>query len=151
RLCRLDHRAGVVGGWRQMMSSASTTESTPARLAAVLAALQSSHDRILGELPEFSSIPSVSPRPAHAADRAAATDWVGAKLAAAGPIKVRTIATAGNPVVYGEWLRAPGAMTALVYGHYDVQPPDPLEKWHSPPFVPTIRDGRVYARGVSDD
>ena len=59
--------------------------------------------------------------------------------------------TSGNPVVYGEWLGAPGALTALVYGHYDVQPPDPLDRWHSPPFVPTIREGRLYARGVSDD
>ena len=58
---------------------------------------------------------------------------------------------AGNPVVYAEWLGAPGKPTVLVYGHYDVQPPDPLEKWHSPPFTPTVRDGRLYARGVSDD
>ena len=68
-----------------------------------------------------------------------------------GPFAVRTIATPGNPVVYGEWLGAPGKPTVLVYGHYDVQPPDPLEKWHSPPFTPTVRDGRLYARGVSDD
>jgi acetylornithine deacetylase/succinyl-diaminopimelate desuccinylase-like protein len=134
-----------------MMSAASTEPSTPARLAAVLAALQSSHERILDELIEFASIPSVSTDPAHAAAVAAATGWVAAKLAAAGPIKVRTIATAGNPVVYGEWLGTPHAMTALVYGHYDVQPPDPLEKWQSPPFTPTIRGGKLYARGVSDD
>ncbi len=119
--------------------------------AQVLAQLAASHDRILGELIEFASIPSVSTDPAHAADMAAAAGWVAAKLAAAGPIAVRTIATAGNPVVYGEWLGAPGKLTVLVYGHYDVQPPDPLEKWTSPPFTPTIRDGRLYARGVSDD
>ena len=64
---------------------------------------------------------------------------------------MRTLPTAGNPVVYGEWLGAPGRPTVLVYGHYDVQPPDPLEKWHSPPWTPTVRDGRLYARGVSDD
>jgi len=133
------------------MSGGSMTTSAPARLAAVIAALQSNRDRILGELVEFASIPSVSTDPAHAADVAAATGWVAAKLAAAGPITVRTIATSGNPVVYGEWLGAPGALTALVYGHYDVQPPDPLDRWHNPPFVPTIRDGRLYARGVSDD
>jgi acetylornithine deacetylase/succinyl-diaminopimelate desuccinylase-like protein len=128
-----------------------TTTSAPARLAAVIAALQSNRDRILAELVKFASIPSVSTDPAHASHVAAATGWVAAKLAVAGPITVRTIATSGNPVVYGEWLGAPGALTALVYGHYDVQPPDPLDRWHSPPFVPTIREGRLYARGVSDD
>ncbi len=127
------------------------TTSARDRLAAAIAALRSNRDRILGELVEFASIPSVSTDPAHVADVAAATGWVAAKLAAAGPIKVRTIATSGNPVVYGEWLGAPGALTALVYGHYDVQPPDPLDRWHSPPFAPTIREGRLYARGVSDD
>jgi acetylornithine deacetylase/succinyl-diaminopimelate desuccinylase-like protein len=133
------------------MSSLPATASASARLAVVLAALESDRDRILDELVEFASIPSVSTDPAHATDVAAATGWVAAKLAAAGPITVRTIATSGNPVVYGEWLGAPGALTALVYGHYDVQPPDPLDRWHSPPFDPTIREGRLYARGVSDD
>ena len=73
------------------------------------------------------------------------------EVAAAGPFTMRTLPTAGNPVVYGEWLGAPGKPTVLVYGHYDVQPPDPLEKWHTPPWTPTVRDGRLYARGVSDD
>src|SRR5438445_60913 len=67
------------------------------------------------------------------------------------PIDVRTIATAGHPVVYGEWLGAPKARTILVYGHYDVQPPDPLERWRSDPFGPELRDGRLYGRGVSDN
>jgi acetylornithine deacetylase/succinyl-diaminopimelate desuccinylase-like protein len=118
---------------------------------AVLTHLEANHDRILGELIEFAQIPSVSTDPAHAADVAAAAEWVASKLAAAGPFAVRTIATLGNPVVYGEWLGAPGRLTVLVYGHYDVQPADPIEKWHSPPFTPTVRDGRLYARGVSDD
>jgi len=117
----------------------------------VLDHLKAHHDRILAELIEFASIPSVSTDPAHAADIAAAARWVAAKLAAAGPFTVRTIPTAGNPVVYGEWLGAPGKPTVLVYGHYDVQPEDPVDKWHSPPFTPTVRDGRLYARGVSDD
>ena len=117
----------------------------------VLGALASSHDRILAELVEFAAIPSVSTDPAHAADMEVAARWVATKLAAAGPITVRTIGTPGNPVVYGEWLGAPGKLTVLVYGHYDVQPPDPLEKWHTPPWTPTVRDGRLYARGVSDD
>ncbi len=117
----------------------------------MFAVLKESHDKILARLVEFASIPSVSTDPAHAADMEAAARWVAAELAASGPIAVRTIETHGNPVVYGEWLGAPGKLTVLVYGHYDVQPPDPLEKWHSPPFAPTVRDGRLYARGVSDD
>ena len=64
---------------------------------------------------------------------------------------MRTLPTGGHPIVYGEWLGAPGKKTIVVYGHYDVQPPDPLEKWASPPWTPTLRDGRLYARGVSDD
>jgi acetylornithine deacetylase/succinyl-diaminopimelate desuccinylase-like protein len=117
----------------------------------VLERLEANHDRILSELIEFAAIPSVSTDPSHAADMEAAARWVAAALVSAGPITVRTIATPGNPIVYGEWLGAPGKLTVLVYGHYDVQPPDPLEKWHSPPFAPTLRDGRLYARGVSDD
>jgi len=120
-------------------------------LAAVLGRLEKSHDRILAELVEFAAIPSVSTDPAHAADLDAAAAWVAGKLAAAGPFTVRTMPTPGASVVYAEWLGAPGAPTALVYGHYDVQPEDPVEKWLSPPFTPTLRDGRLYARGVSDD
>jgi acetylornithine deacetylase/succinyl-diaminopimelate desuccinylase-like protein len=119
--------------------------------AGVLAHLRANRDRILGRLVEFASIPSVSTDPAHAADIDRAARWVAAEVAAAGPFKVRTLPTAGNPVVYAEWLGAPGKPTVLVYGHYDVQPADPLEKWHSPPWTPTVRDGRLYARGVSDD
>ncbi|MFN8651568.1 MAG: dipeptidase [Gemmatimonadales bacterium] len=117
----------------------------------VLARLAQSHDRILAELVEFATIPSVSTDPAHAADCHTAAAWVAAKLQAAGPFTVRTIPTAGNSVVYAEWLGAPGAPTALIYGHYDVQPADPIELWQSPPFQPAVRDGRLYARGVSDD
>jgi acetylornithine deacetylase/succinyl-diaminopimelate desuccinylase-like protein len=117
----------------------------------VVAHLRTQHDRILAELIEFAAIPSVSTNSAHADDMTAAAGWVATALAAAGPFTVRTIATPGNPVVYAEWLGAPGRPTALVYGHYDVQPADPLEKWHSPPFVPTVREGRLHARGVSDD
>lgn len=120
-------------------------------LAPVLARLESDRERILAELVEFAAIPSVSTDPAHAADMRAAAAWVERKLRAAGTPSVRTIATAGNPVVCGEWLGASGAPTILVYGHYDVQPPEPLEKWTSPPFTPTVRGDRLYARGVSDD
>ncbi|MDB4912331.1 MAG: putative peptidase, partial [Gemmatimonadetes bacterium] len=117
----------------------------------VLAHLAAHHDRTLAELVDFAAIPSVSTDPAHALDVRAAASWVARALASAGPFTVRTIATPGNPVVCGEWLGAPGKLTVLVYGHYDVQPADPLEKWSSPPFSPTVRDGRLYARGVSDD
>jgi acetylornithine deacetylase/succinyl-diaminopimelate desuccinylase-like protein len=117
----------------------------------VLAHLRANRDRILGRLVDFASIPSVSTDPAHAVDIDRAARWVAAEVAAAGPFTVRTLPTAGNPLVYAEWLGAPGKPTVLVYGHYDVQPADPLEKWHSPPWTPTVRDGRLYARGVSDD
>lgn len=118
---------------------------------AVLAQLQANHARILAELVAFASIPSVSTDPARRSDMARAAAWVAKTLAAAGPVTVRTMPTAGHPVVYGEWLGAPGKLTVLVYGHYDVQPPDPLDKWASAPWTPTERDGRLYARGVSDD
>src|SRR3954469_4004456 len=106
---------------------------------AVLAHLRENRERILGKLVEFASIPSVSTDPAHAADIDRAARWVAAELSAAGPFTVRTVPTGGNPVVYGEWRNAPGRTTILVYGHYDVQPVDPIEKWHSPPFAPTLR------------
>ena len=110
----------------------------------VLAYLEANHARILAELIEFAAIPSVSTDPAHAGDVNAAARWVAAALTRAGPFTVRTIPTAGNPVVYAEWLGAPGKLTVLVYGHYDVQPADP-------PWAPVVRNGRLYGRGVSDD
>ena len=120
-------------------------------LQPVLDRLEAGRGRTLEELQEFAAIPSVSTNPAHAPDLHAAAEWVAAQLVAAGPLNVRVIPTAGASVVYAEWLGAPGAMTVLVYGHYDVQPEDPIEKWQTPPFTPTLRDGRLYARGVSDD
>ena len=113
--------------------------------------LAAHHDRTLQELIEFARIPSVSADPDHRTDIAAASQWVADQLRQAGPIDVRSISTAGNPVVYGEWLDAPGAPTLLIYGHYDVQPAEPLDKWLSEPFRPEVRDGRLYGRGVSDN
>ena len=113
--------------------------------------LKASHDRILDELVEFAQIPSVSTDPAHKADVIRAAEWVADQLRSTGAIEPRIMETSGNPVVYGEWLNAPGAPTIIIYGHYDVQPPDPLDKWESEPFRPVIRDGRLYGRGVSDD
>ena len=119
--------------------------------ARLLAHLEANRDRILDALVQFAAIPSVSTDPAHAPDVARAAHWVAGAIRAAGPLAVRTIPTPGNPVVYGEWLGAPGKRTLLVYGHYDVQPPDPVDQWQSDPWIPTLRDGRLYGRGVSDD
>jgi acetylornithine deacetylase/succinyl-diaminopimelate desuccinylase-like protein len=95
-------------------------------------------------------IPSISALPEHAADVQRAGEWVARRLQQAGVENVAVMPTGGHPVVYGDWLHAPGKPTILLYGHFDVQPVDPLELWTSPPFEPTIRNGRVYARGSSD-
>ncbi len=103
------------------------------------------------ELFEFLRIPSVSAQPAHDADTRAAAAWVQRSIKAAG-LDAAIHETPGHPVVVGEWRGAgEDAPTVLVYGHYDVQPPDPLDLWTSPPFEPEVRDGRIYARGSVDD
>lgn len=122
----------------------------PADLRAVQSALLNSRDRHLAELQELLRIPSISADSRHQADCRAAADWVGRRLVDAG-FTTSLVETAGLPVVYAQWLQAEGAPTALIYGHYDVQPPDPLDEWTTPPFEPTIRDGRLYARGATDD
>ena len=107
--------------------------------------------RFQDELFEFLRIPSVSARSEHSPDIRGAAAWVGHRLTDAG-LKASVIETPGHPVVLGEWRGAgPDAPTILVYGHYDVQPPEPLEEWASPAFEPTVRDGNLYARGASDD
>jgi acetylornithine deacetylase/succinyl-diaminopimelate desuccinylase-like protein len=108
-------------------------------------------DRLLRELQAFLRIPSVSTLPEHQADITAAARFVAESLAGAGMENVEIIPTPGNPLIYGDWLHAPGRPTVLCYGHYDVQPPDPLELWDSPPFEPAVHDGNIYARGSSDD
>jgi acetylornithine deacetylase/succinyl-diaminopimelate desuccinylase-like protein len=108
-------------------------------------------DRYLDELKAFLAIPSISALPQHAADVKRCADWCADEMRRIGLQNVRLIDTPGNPVVYGDWLGAPGAPTILFYGHYDVQPVDPLELWESPPFTATIRDGEIYARGSADD
>jgi acetylornithine deacetylase/succinyl-diaminopimelate desuccinylase-like protein len=107
--------------------------------------------RMLGELNEFLSIPSVSALPQHAADCRRAAEWLKRHLEILGCPVVNIIEGPGHPVVWGEGPRVADAPTLLIYGHYDVQPPDPLEEWTSEPFEPTVRDGRLYARGASDD
>ena len=96
-------------------------------------------------------IPSVSTLPEHKGDVARAAQFVADALSRAGLENVQVIPTGKHPLVYADWLHAPGKPTVLCYGHYDVQPPDPLELWKSPPFEPTIRDGNIYARGACDD
>ncbi|MEO8608376.1 MAG: dipeptidase [Chloroflexota bacterium] len=113
--------------------------------------LIANHERILAELIEFARVPSISTQPEHCGDIETAAQWVATQLTAAGLSNVKIILTSGHPVIYADWLNVPDAPTILIYGHYDVQPPDPLDKWISPPFDPQIRDGRLYARGVSDD
>jgi len=103
------------------------------------------------ELLHFLSIPSISSLPSHAGEVQRAAQWVAERLTAAGLEQVQILPTGGHPVVYGEWLHAPDKPTVLIYGHFDTQPVDPLELWDHPPFEPTIRDDRVYARGASDD
>lgn len=107
--------------------------------------------RFLEELKEFLRIPSISTLPEYRPDVERAAAFVAASLAAAGMENVNIIATARHPLVYADWLHAPGKPTVLCYGHYDVQPADPLEQWISPPFEPAERDGNLYARGTADD
>src|ERR1700722_2311241 len=113
--------------------------------------VEQNQDRLLDELKDFLRIPSISTLPEHQPDIAAAAGFVAASLRRAGLENVQIIPTSGNPLIYGDWLHAPGKPTVLCYGHYDVQPPDPLELWKSPPFEPEIRDGNIYARGSCDD
>jgi acetylornithine deacetylase/succinyl-diaminopimelate desuccinylase-like protein len=108
-------------------------------------------DQHLEELFELLRIPSVSSLPEHKGDVRAACEWVADALRKVGVPKVEIMPTAGNPVVYGEWIVDESKPTALIYGHYDVQPPDPLDLWDTPPFEPAVRDGKIFARGAADD
>ncbi|MGA9593867.1 MAG: M20/M25/M40 family metallo-hydrolase, partial [Candidatus Acidiferrales bacterium] len=105
----------------------------------------------LDELKEFLRIPSVSTKSEHRADIERAARWVAEKLRSAGLEKIEIVPTKMHPLVYGESLHAPGKPTVLFYGHYDVQPAEPLELWTSPAFEPTVRDGNLYGRGTADD
>ena len=108
-------------------------------------------DRLLNELFELLRFPSVSADPKYTEYVLQTADFVAQKLKDAGADKVEVCTTAGYPIVYGEKIIDPALPTVLTYGHYDVQPPDPLELWKSPPFEPTVRDGKIYARGACDD
>src|SRR4051812_32343623 len=113
--------------------------------------LQSRREQSLAELNELLRIPSISAKSEHKGDTAAAAEWLAGRMRAIGLTTVEVVPTAGHPVVLGEWRGAEGAPTLLVYGHYDVQPPEPLDEWKTPPFEPTVRDDRLYARGSVDD
>ena len=121
--------------------------------------LDRKRERFLGEIMEFLAIPSISTLPERKGDVMRAADFVASSLRSAGlenvemiqPEAVPGLEGGRYPLVYADWLHAPGKPTILCYGHYDVQPPDPLDEWTSPPFEPTVRDGDLYARGASDD
>jgi len=113
--------------------------------------VQQHKQRLLDELFDLLRFPSVSADPRYKPDTLKTADFVAGKLRDAGADKVEVCETAGNPIVYGEKIIDASKPTVLVYGHYDVQPPDPLELWKTPPFEPTIRDGKIYARGACDD
>lgn len=108
-------------------------------------------DELLGELNEFLRIPSVSTLSVHNDDCRAAANWVAAELRRLGCEGVELVGSETHPVVWGRGPDVPGAPTLLIYGHYDVQPPDPLAEWTTPPFEPTVRDGKLFARGSADD
>ena len=126
--------------------------TNPARIDPKLVGwLEANDQRLHDDLFAFLRIPSVSARSEHNADVARAAKWLHDQLTRIG-FSTETLATPGHPVVLAEWRNAPeGAPTVLIYGHYDVQPPEPLELWTSPAFEPTIRDGNIYARGSVDD
>jgi acetylornithine deacetylase/succinyl-diaminopimelate desuccinylase-like protein len=119
--------------------------------AATDAYVQAHKERFLDELRDFLRIPSISTLPEYRGEIDRAADFVAQSLRTVGMEHIEVIPTGKHPLVYGEWMHAPGKPTVLCYGHYDVQPPDPVELWESPPFEPTIRSGNIYCRGAADD
>lgn len=113
--------------------------------------INSNKEKYVEELKDFLRIPSISTLAANKPDMLTAANFVSKKLNDAGMENVKIIETKGHPLVYSDWLHAPGKPTLLIYGHYDVQPVDPLNLWDSPPFEPTIKDGKIFARGATDD
>lgn len=113
--------------------------------------LEEHQQRFIEELKELLAIPSISSLGEYRDDVLRAAEWLRNRLVNSGFRQVKTIATSGHPLVYAEWQTIPGQPTLLIYGHYDVQPVDPVAQWQTPPFSPTIRDGNIYCRGASDD
>ncbi len=120
-------------------------------MASVDEHIETNKDRFLNELLDLLRIPSVSADPKYKADVARCAEDVKKRMEEAGMEKVEICSTKGHPIVYGEKIIDPAKPTVLVYGHYDVQPPDPLDLWDSRPFEPVIKDGMIYARGSADD
>src|ERR1700746_1937821 len=112
---------------------------------------RNNQQRFLNELKDLLRIPSVSTAPEHKSDVQRAADYVASELRRIGMENVEVITGKGHPLIYADWLHAPGKPTALCYAHYDVQPPDPLDEWISPPFEPAERNNNIYARGAVDD
>lgn len=130
----------------------SNVAANPHNLTAVHQWLSTNAGTNLDQLITFLSIPSISADPYRAPQVRRCAEWLADDLTAAGMHHVDLLETGGHPVVYADWLHAPlDAPTVLIYGHYDVQPEDPLDLWTTPPFQPDVRDGKVYARGASDD
>jgi acetylornithine deacetylase/succinyl-diaminopimelate desuccinylase-like protein len=117
----------------------------------VIAFIDAHRTRFVDDLIDWLRIPSISSDPAHAADVKKCADHLAAKLRSLGAGRVETWPTAGHPAVFAEWIVGPTKPTLLVYGHHDVQPVDPLGEWVTPPFEPSIRDGRLWGRGAVDD
>jgi acetylornithine deacetylase/succinyl-diaminopimelate desuccinylase-like protein len=113
--------------------------------------IENNRERYIEELKEFLRIPSISTLAENKPDMQAAAKFVADKLQDAGLNKIEIFQTEGHPLIYGEWLGAPGKPTVLIYGHYDIQPVDPIELWSSPPFEPTIVGDNIFARGATDD
>jgi acetylornithine deacetylase/succinyl-diaminopimelate desuccinylase-like protein len=125
--------------------------SEPTVMLNVIDFIHTNRDKYISELKNYLAIPSISALPAHQADVKRCAEWTADEMRRVGLENVRLADTPGNPIVYGEWLHAPGSPTILFYGHYDVQPVDPVNLWESPPFEATVRDGEIYARGAADD
>src|SRR6188472_1385758 len=116
-----------------------------------LAYARSNRARFVAELIEFVRFASVSAGPKHTRDISNCAAWLAAHLRRAGLDRVRVLPTRGSPIVYADWLHAPGRPTVLIYGHYDVQPADPISEWQSPPFEPVVRGDNLFGRGAADD
>lgn len=120
-------------------------------IAAALKLAEEKNAEYIDDLRDFLTIPSISTDPAYRDEVRRAAEWAAEACTRAGLENVRIIATKGHPLVYAEWLGASGAPTVLIYGHYDVQPAEPLDEWSHPPFEPTVEGEHLYARGASDD
>ncbi len=139
-------KSSFAGSGRWKLGEGKTTS-----MQDVTSYIENNRQRYLDELGEFLRIPSISTESKHCEDVKKAAEYVAAQLRDAGMTKVEIFPTGGHPIVYGERIDDPDKPTVLVYGHYDVQPVDPVDLWSSPPFEPSIRDGKLFARGSADD